>query len=320
MPQQTVGYCTNRCCAMCCAGACAYCAGESDLYPYPDDDRDEYDDDRPEYDTESVIQSHGYRPDPLIFYGDGPMYLGMELEIHANGSVFSGYNGYRGLERYARKVQEAFGEVIYIQEDGSVSDGFEVTSYPMSYKWAMEHFPWDVLRTMADDGCWTDRNVGLHVHVSRAAFKSECHLYRWMKFVHRNAEQVMTLARRRNSRWAPFEAHHRGAIKDYVKGPVKGARTDGWGGSYVDWDRYQAINPVNRDTLEVRVFRSSLDPSEVQAALAFVAASVEYTRDLDANKIIKERGWAWSSFVDWLKGRDEYRVLLGVLEGLSCVS
>ena len=318
MPQQTVGYCTHGCCTMCCDGRCGYCYGQRMADLYPDDDRDEYDDDdRPSYDTGRVIQSHGYRPDPLTFYGDGPMYLGMELEVHC-GSLGSSYDYWSALERYARKVQGAFGEVIYIQEDGSVSDGFEITSYPMSYKWAMENFPWDELRTMADDGCWTDRNVGLHVHVSRAAFKSECHLYRWMKFVHRNAEQVMTLARRRNSRWAPFDPSHRAGIKHYIKGPANA----GWGqaGYNVDWDRYQAINPVNRDTLEVRVFRSSLDPSEVQAALAFVAASVEYTRDLDANKIIKERGWAWSSFVDWLKGHDEYRVLLGVLEGLSCVS
>lgn len=174
---------------------------------------------------------------------------------------------------------------------------------------------------MAGDGCWTDENVGLHVHVSRAAFSSECHLYRWMKFVHRNAEQVMALARRRHSRWAPFESHHRAAAKYYIKGPERGyAGYTPDGRSYVDWDRYQAINPVNRDTLEVRVFASSLDPSEVQAALAFVAASVEYTRDLDANKIIKSRGWAWSSFVEWLRSHDEYRVLLGQLEALSCVS
>ena len=313
MPQQTgCDGVSHPCCARC----CDWCSGRSAVWEADvDDDYD--DDDRPEYDGERVIQYHGYRPDPLTFYGDGPMYLGMELEVHVDLPERFRSGGYYdgNMERYAREVQKALGEVVYLQEDGSVHDGFEITSHPMSYAWAMENFPWEALSRMTDDGCWTDRNVGLHVHVSRAAFSSECHLYRWMKFVHRNAEQVMTLARRRNSRWAPFDPSHRASVKHYIKGPANAHRTYA-----VDWDRYQAINPVNRDTLEVRVFRSSLDPREVQAALAFVAASVEYTRDLDANKIIKERGWAWSTFVDWLKARDEYRVLLGVLEVLSCVS
>jgi hypothetical protein len=293
---------------MCCDNRCDNCRLINDDWdPYGDDDS--YDDyDRPEYDSERVVQYHGYRPDPLVFRGDGPLYLGMELEVHTDKRTWN------GIQAVARRAQKALGDVVYLQEDGSCSNGFEITTHPMSYEWAIEHFPWDALPALAADGCWTNANVGLHVHVSRAAFTSECHLYRWMKFVHRNAEQVMALARRRNSSWAPFEIRHRAGIKHYMKGP---ARADRY---YVDWDRYQAINPGNRDTLEVRVFASSLDPREVQAALAFCAASVEYTRDLDASKIIKERGWAWQSFVTWLRSRPQYRVLLEVLEGLQCVS
>jgi hypothetical protein len=84
--------------------------------------------------------------------------------------------------------------------------------------------------------------------------------------------------------------------------------------------RYQAVNPLNSETLEIRVFASSLRPSEVRAALAFAAATVEYTRDLDANKIIGSNGWGWSTFVGWLRQHDEYRPLLDELETLLCVS
>ncbi|HSJ75495.1 MAG TPA: hypothetical protein VK899_04835, partial [Gemmatimonadales bacterium] len=91
-------------------------------------------------------------------------------------------------------------------------------------------------------------------------------------------------------------------------------------GAYIPWNRYQAINPVNDQTLEVRVFASSLRPREVKAALAFVASTVEYTRDLDANKILTERGWAWSSYVDWTRERPQYRPITEELEALSCVS
>ena len=271
-----------------------------------DEDSDEYDEE-PEYSSpdDRQIQYHGYKPRP-VFYGDGPLYLGMELEVEAPDDRYS-------LDQLARKVREDLGDVVYLQDDSSIGYGFEITTHPMSYSWAMSNFNWEALIAMADRGFQTHEDVGIHVHVSRAGFSSECHLYRWMKFVYRNEAQVSTLARRRSGSWASFSPEYRKAVKRYMKAEDYLRR------GYMD-DRYQAINPNNRSTLEVRVFASSLKPREVKAALAFVAGSVEYTRDLDANKIIKEQGWAWSRFVDWLRRHDEYRPLLDELEALSCVS
>lgn len=276
-------------------------SNESDEY-YPDDDFEGVD--RREG---RVIQYHGYRPDPLVFHGKGPLYLGMELEVIAPSSL----EGWYGLEQYAARVQRKLGDdVAWIQEDSSIPFGFELTSHPMSYRWAMREFPWNVLDDLSVDGFRVNHNVGLHVHVSRAAFSSECHLYRWMKMIYRNARQVQHLARRESGEWASFDPRFRSQVRAHMKGHDP----------YYSDTRYQAINPMNRDTLEVRVFASSLAAGEVKAALAFVASTVTYTRGLDASKIIKERGWAWSTYVDWLRGQPRYRPILDELEALSCVS
>jgi hypothetical protein len=66
------------------------------------------------------------------------------------------------------------------------------------------------------------------------------------------------------------------------------------------------------------VFASSLDPHEVQAALGFAAASVEYTRDLTVDKILKDGGWAWPAFVAWLDQQPAYAPLTEQLEALQC--
>jgi hypothetical protein len=304
MPQRTIDGCD-----------CALCRRDrqwaADLLDpsYVDDDEsyeDEYDDDEPE----RVIHSHGWNPTDLEFRGQGPVFLGMELEVNVPERSFSRDSWERNLDRWASKVQTGLGDVVWLQEDGSISYGFEITTHPMSYQWAMDNFPWEYLSTMEENGCWVDRNVGIHVHVSRSAFRSECHMYRWMKFVYRNERQVSRLARRRGSQWASFDPSYRVQAKHYMKGPAD---------PYVH-TRYQAINPTKRDTVEVRVFASSLRPREVQSALAFVDSTVIYTRDLDANKILKERGWAWDSYVTWLRSRPEYRPLVEELEALSCVS
>jgi hypothetical protein len=238
----------------------------------------------------------------------------MELEIEIPDSS----NEYD----YAERVQGLMGDAVYLQEDSSIGHGFEITTHPMSYAWAMTQFPWDALNTLSDEGCSTHTEVGLHIHVSRSAFSGECHLYRWLKFIYRNEQQVSRLARRHGSRWASFDPSYRRAVKHMLKAEDvrRGYDRRGHYLPHGALERYQAVNPLNEATLELRVFASSLWPGEVQAALAFAAATVEYTRDLDANKIIQSNGWAWSTFVEWLRHHDEYRPLLVELEALTCVS
>jgi hypothetical protein len=71
-----------------------------------------------------------------------------------------------------------------------------------------------------------------------------------------------------------------------------------------------AVNTQNKDTLELRVFASSLDPALVKAALAFAAASVEYTRD-PVNPL------GWDDFARWVSTRADYAPLTRELRRLD---
>jgi hypothetical protein len=242
-----------------------------------------------------LIYEWDYKPDP-IFHGAGPLFLGPELELETP---------YERTEECAAVAQSYLRDLGYLKEDGSLINGFEIVAHPMSYPWALRHFPWQLLPELRRRGCRVTDNTGLHVHVSRAAFTSTCHTYRWMKFIYRNQRQVETLARRSSSEWAAFTSDDRRAVKDYAKG--------GYGA------RYRAINAGNPDTFELRVFASSLDPTEVQAALGFTAASVEYTRTLTPAAIVGKGGWSWPAFVAWLAERPTYTPLRQQLQDLACV-
>lgn len=249
------------------------------------DDDDEY--------PRNLINSYMFKPAP-VFHGDGPTWLGLELEIECDGD--------RGDD--ARTAVDYLGDVGYLKSDGSINYGFEIVTHPMSYDWAMSRFPWQMLDELEASGANGD-NTGLHVHISRSGFGSPCHTYRWLKFIHRNADEVRRLARRSSNEWAPFHAIDRRRAKDYAKGARNG-------------NRYQAVNIQNVATLELRVFAASLKRQEVQAALGFAAASVEYTRDLTVADIAKRDGWSWSAFVEWLADRPEYAPLRAELESLAC--
>lgn len=241
-----------------------------------------------------LIHSYEYKPPP-VFHGDGNVYLGLELETSVD---------YGDLDECAYVADHALGELGYLKNDCSIDHGFEIVTHPMSYRWAMDHFPWHMLRALKDSGCEPTSQTGMHVHISRAAFDSPCHAYRWMKFLHRNSRHVTRLARRVSPEWASFDSFSRVHAKEYAKG-AKGMR-------------YTAINTQNDATFELRVFASSLTVQEVKAALGLADASVEYTRELTVSDITRHGGWDWDSFVRWLTARTEYSPLAQELRDLAC--
>lgn len=257
---------------------------------------------------DGAVDCHGihdwsYKPAP-VFHGEGPLFLGLELELKVPRPV---------LCDAADTAIEHLGGLGYLKEDGSIRPcGFELVTHPMSYRFARERFPWPLLTRLRLLGARADDTVGIHVHVARAGFSSPAHVYRWLKFVYRNETPVTTLARRRGSQWAEFTPDARArAITD-----AKGVREDG-----VYIPRYQAVNVQPPDTFELRMFASSVKPQQVKAALAFAAASVEYTRGLSASQIARRRGWEWAAFTAWVANRrSDYPALLAEMEALRCAS
>ncbi|MEV6361354.1 hypothetical protein [Nocardia asteroides] len=243
-----------------------------------------------------TVWNYHYRPDP-IFHGTGPLFLGLELEV-----IVPRYR----LDAAVTTATDALGALGYLKRDSSIRpSGFEIVCHPMTYQYALTRFPWSMLEDLADLDGEADDSVGLHVHASRAGFTGPAHIYRWMKLIYRNQDQVTTLARR-TSHYAPFVPGTRARAKHLAKGARHA----------LGLPRHQAINPHPRHTLELRVFASSLDPRQVQAALAFTEASIRYTADLTVPEI-RAGGWEWDRFTDWLTHHLEYAPLVAELADLT---
>ncbi|MGW5922118.1 amidoligase family protein [Nocardia fluminea] len=255
--------------------------------------REDYCDDcyRPDH---SLVHDSEYTPRP-IFHGNGPLFLGLELELRTTP---------HGFDDSVETANDQLGRVAYLKHDGSISCGFELVTHPMSYDYAITEFPWSVLSRLRLLGCYTDDEVGIHVHLSRAGFDSPAHIYRWLKLVYRNEDEVSTLARRQDSQWAGFHPD----IREKARELAHGGR--GWG-------RYHAINTRPLHTFELRIFASSLQRQQVQAALSFAHASVEYTRTLRAHDVTRHRGWDWATFTAWVATRPEYAALTAELTALG---
>ncbi|WP_246011581.1 amidoligase family protein [Nocardia mexicana] len=246
------------------------------------------------------VWNYSYKPNPR-FFGSGRhrLFLGAELEIIVPDDTYA---------ECVDTVCDRVGRLAYLKRDASIEPrGFELVTHPMDYRFAIEEFPWPLLGELSDLGCQSDDRVGLHVHASRAGFSSPAHIYRWAKLVYRNESHTVALARRRSD-YAGFSPAARARVKDSAKGDLR----------RFGLDRFQAINPHPRHTLELRVFAGSLDPQRVQAALAFTAASIEYTRGLTTADVVRRDGWAWSRFTAWVDYHPEYAPLSAEMEALEC--
>lgn len=254
------------------------------------------------------IHSYSYRPLPVFYkVGDGTdqrittkggqtrdltPYMGFELEVS-----FAYSNA--GREAAAGTVTDIIGNLAYLKEDGSISDGFELVTHPMTLEYAIHRFPWHVLGAMDSAGGEVHDGLGLHIHVSKAAFESPSHEYRWLLFWHRNYRVMSRLARRDNDEWAAWTPDARQEAKRIAKKESDG-RSLG---------RYQAINTSNEHTHEIRIFQASLVPDEIIADLALVSGTVEYCRELDSTGVLKASGWEFATFAAWAAKRPVYAAL-----------
>jgi hypothetical protein len=273
--------------------------------PYNEDDDDEIEDDDDYYDeddsreneTRGLVHSYSYKPDP-IFLGTGPLFLGSEIEVECRKRASTAR---AALKHLSRDMAEGIG---YLKSDGSLTNGIEIVTHPMTYAWAIDHFPWDMFSELDSLGAYAEpEHCGLHVHVSRKGFRSQAHALQWFRFFYAHEQQICTFARRRSDQWATF-ARRPGDLVHAIKGDMY-------------QDRYRAINVQNYNTYEVRVFGSSTSADMVKATLGFIDASVRYAGVLCSNDVLTKKRGTWPDFIDYVTSHDCYQPLTGQLDDLG---
>lgn len=282
------------------AGNYNYC-GDCDAYfcAYCDCDRSHYEDNDDDYcgcsecreargDSGSRIRPWDWRPPvwrPKGNYPAEPL-LGLELEVGGSQSrIVQAVTQFDSDEHH-----------VYMKYDGSI-DGVELVTHPATLAWSRDYVWSEILGALRVAGSTVNDGYGLHIHVSRNAFRegrkqSATHQMSWLMFLYRHVFQLEQLARRRSDQWASFRAPAKGELRN--KALIAPFHED----------RYVAVNCNNTRTFELRFFKSTLDYTELMAALEFADASVHYTRSITTSDILRSNALTWQHFADWVAERD----------------
>jgi hypothetical protein len=209
-------------------------------------------------------------------------YLGFELEA---GGLYNSSE----RNRIAESISDGE-ETFYLKEDGSIPEyGFELVSHPITLKRHKELNWQGILAEMSKAGMRShdlgEESCGLHVHVSRNYLTS----YKWLLidwFISKYQPQFETIARRKETHWAAFKKSNGQPVKE-VYGKSNGTR-------------YQAVNFENRNTVEFRLFRGTLNYTTFMATLEIVDALVHWVQQLSISDILAS-GDAFGNFTRFIR-------------------
>jgi hypothetical protein len=183
-------------------------------------------------------------------------FLGVELEVESNGSD--------NKARIAKRIHEAVnsgGRKVFFERDGSLSDGFEMVTNPMSLPALRDLFTFlntDLIKGLRSHNT---SSCGLHIHVSKDNLTA-LQIQKVVAFVNSPANEwfIRGLARRYSTGFC--------RVMDKKVGK----------GIHASHDRYEAVNVTNNKTIEFRIFRGSLKYEAVVAAMEFCHAILEFCR------------------------------------------
>lgn len=222
--------------------------------------------------------------------------MGFELEVESENDI-SEFQ--RCLSAY--KLKKTIGDFATIENDGSLDDGFEIITEPMTLQYIRESQK-DTIKAMLE--CLKDNEMcqgthaGLHIHVDRDSLgtssrNSEEVIDNIYLIMETFEKEIIKFARREPNEYCNFISESsREKTLSYIK--HRKAVTSG--------NRYLAFNISPEDTVEFRIFKSTIDFSTLMATIEFVNNVVNIAKYKDID------GLTWKDIVNYQSSKNEYLI------------
>lgn len=245
------------------------------------------------------LQKGEFHPNP-IFDGDGPRYFGCELEVEFPNET---------------NIGDAIHNIpnnVYLKEDGSLEEySVEIVTHPISDVNRLESMFGEICDACASNSGDTNNRCGFHVHVSKAAFTETFAVANLIVVVDTLWTQLVKLSRRKDhelNRYARNSLNNRSFI-GYT--PLQKIRVaNEMVAKTADVNRYRAVNVQNENTVEIRIWKASLDEKIISAYIEATDVLVDLANNVDGTNV------SWKDFVEVATSKN-YDNLISVCKELG---
>ena len=218
------------------------------------------------------IMPYDFRPS-YIRVGKGSLHLGTEVEINAPHSVASSIG--------QRLMKYGMGRSVYFKHDGSVNDGFEIVTMPLTLEehkkvWLLIEGT-DLLADASADG-----SCGHHIHIGRSSITS-LDASKMLHFLNSNNNIPFIV------RWAGRPPNRYCQVEQIYSASVR--LPSAWSVN----DRYRRFNVVNRNSYEIRMFSGTKDSQLILSRLSSVEDFVKWIKQTPA----KSKTLDYKDFMEW---------------------
>lgn len=261
-------------------------------------------------DRDNVIHDYGYKPSPefkkLSNERNPKEFMGVEVEVDGDGDF-----------DVLGEVEDDLEGLVYWKHDGSLDEGAEMVSHPCTIKYWMQ-----MKQKMAEEfekivragfRSHDTTTCGYHIHISRNSLgktkqEQDDVIDRIILITEVFKQELKRFSRRKSYGYCHFASESGSGYSEQVMDDLEKCKR------FKDHcsDRYLVINNNNRNTVEFRVFRGTLNIETFIATLQFVHNVCNIAKKRKLNKF---NGIKWADIINYTrdyKELKEYNKLRGI--------
>lgn len=233
-----------------------------------------------EYRSQAIYDYHEYRDwhkrevinniQDTVDNIDTSLTFGFELEVEQHENCIVSRND------MALQVKEITENDTICSYDGSLNNGFEIVSHPLTYNYFRKYEDRfiDMLQALKR-GKYISHNAstcGLHIHIDRNYLgdmfdTQENNIDRLILLFETFKNELLIFSRRTKTqvdRWSSFLSNDTNTTLEYVKDKKHNG------------SRYMAVNIQNRRTIEIRLWRGTLNINTFMATIELTKIMVDW--------------------------------------------
>jgi hypothetical protein len=209
-----------------------------------------------------IVYNHAFKPiyeEDYFINRKNDLYIGFELEIEFNNKI--DLNRFI-VDFYKHELTKYF----YLKDDATLSVyGIEIVSIPMTFNM---YYNLNAIKQLFDiiqkDKGFNATNCGLHFHLDRKYF-DDINIAIMDMYVNTNATLMEFIAERKMNRFCS----------------IKRKNISEWGNHRHFDNRYNALNLINKNTIELRFFKSQVKYDKFINKIHFLNKFVELCKRFD---------------------------------------